>query len=87
MLFSVRNVTKRAKSTARCGHFGTHDCSELPIAFENGPMEDGTLIWISAKERCIHIAIVFFNGSEILDVCVFFCPGPKFADFEADSCF
>ena len=44
--------SKRAESTVRCGDFGTYASAQLPIYFENGPMQVENSIFISAKERC-----------------------------------
>ena len=44
--------SKRAESAVRCGDFGTYASAQLPIGFENGPMQVENSTYISAKERC-----------------------------------
>ena len=44
--------SRRAESTVFCGDFGTYASAQLPIRFENGPMQVENSIFISAKERC-----------------------------------
>ena len=44
--------SRRAESTVFCGDFGTDASAQLPIRFENGPMQVENSTTISAKERC-----------------------------------
>ena len=52
---------KRAESTVRCGDFSTYVSAQLPIGFENGPMQVEDSISISAKERCNTVPLRFFT--------------------------